>query len=98
MDMEKASTASISPIPPLPADWENYKMHRRFDRMGRLVGDLKMKKLQESHVMVLGLGGVGSWALESIVRSGVGTVTLIDFDEVCVTNINRQLHALSPMV
>lgn len=77
---------------------ENYKLHRRFDRMGRLVGDLQMKKLMSSHVMIIGLGGVGSWVAESIVRSGVGQVTLVDFDEICVTNFNRQLHALQGLV
>ena len=77
-----------------PKQWENYKLHRRFDRMGRLVGDAKMKKLMESHVMIIGLGGVGSWAAEMIVRSGVGKVTLVDFDQACVTNVNRQLHAI----
>ncbi|NDC24767.1 MAG: tRNA threonylcarbamoyladenosine dehydratase, partial [Proteobacteria bacterium] len=73
---------------------ETYKLHRRFDRMGRLVGDEKMKKLMNSHVMVIGLGGVGSWSAESIARSGVGKITLVDFDEICVTNFNRQIHAL----
>lgn len=73
---------------------ENYRLHRRFDRMGRLVGDSAMQKLMRSHVLVMGLGGVGSWAAEMLVRSGVGRVTLIDFDEVCITNFNRQSHAL----
>ena len=77
---------------------ENYRLHRRFDRMGRLVGDRNMKVLMNSHVMIIGLGGVGSWAAESIVRSGVGEVTLVDFDEICVTNFNRQLHALQGLV
>jgi tRNA A37 threonylcarbamoyladenosine dehydratase len=77
---------------------ENYKLHRRFDRMGRLIGDHKMKQLMDSHVMIIGLGGVGSWAAESIVRSGVGKVTLVDFDEICVTNFNRQIHALQGLV
>ncbi len=77
---------------------ETYKLHRRFDRMGRLVGDEKMKLLMESHVMIIGLGGVGSWAAESIARSGVGTLTLVDFDEICVTNFNRQIHALDRSV
>lgn len=77
---------------------ENYRLHRRFDRMGRLIGDRRMKKLMESHVMVIGLGGVGSWTAESLVRSGIGEITLVDFDEICVTNINRQLHALSTNV
>jgi tRNA A37 threonylcarbamoyladenosine dehydratase len=77
---------------------ENYTLHRRFDRMGRLIGDAKMKKLMDSHIMIVGLGGVGSWAAESIVRSGVGRVSLVDFDEVCITNFNRQLHALQGVV
>jgi tRNA A37 threonylcarbamoyladenosine dehydratase len=76
----------------------NYVLHRRFDRMGRLVGDDMMKKLFNSHVMIIGLGGVGSWAAESIVRSGVGRVTVIDHDEICITNANRQLHALQGLV
>lgn len=79
-------------------DLENYKLHRRFDRMGRLIGDAKMKALFNSHVMVIGLGGVGSWSAESLARSGVGTLTLVDFDEICVTNFNRQLHALDRTV
>lgn len=76
----------------------NYVMHRRFDRMGRLVGDTAMEKLFKSHVMVIGLGGVGSWAAESLMRSGVGKITVVDFDEICITNANRQLHALQGLV
>lgn len=77
---------------------DNYVLHRRFDRMGRLVGDDVMKKLFNTHVIVLGMGGVGSWAAESLIRSGVGRMTVVDFDEVCITNANRQLHALQGMV
>lgn len=77
---------------------DNYTLHRRFDRMGRLVGDEMMKKLFGSHVMVIGLGGVGSWAVESLARSGIGKLTIIDFDEICITNANRQLHALQGFV
>lgn len=80
------------------SEMETYKLHRRFDRMGRLVGDESMKKLMNSHVMIIGLGGVGSWAAESIARSGVGRITVVDFDEVCITNFNRQLHALTGAV
>lgn len=80
------------------AELEEYRLHRRFDRMGRLVGDRRMKRLMESHVMVIGLGGVGSWAAESLVRSGIGRLTLVDFDEICVTNANRQIHALGHLV
>ncbi|AGH95231.1 tRNA threonylcarbamoyladenosine dehydratase [Pseudobdellovibrio exovorus] len=75
-----------------------YVLHRRFDRMGRLVGDEMMQKLFNTHVMVIGLGGVGSWAAESLARSGVGRLTIIDFDEICITNANRQLHALQGFV
>ncbi|MFA6315982.1 MAG: tRNA threonylcarbamoyladenosine dehydratase [Elusimicrobiota bacterium] len=81
-----------------PAEWEQYKRHRRFDRFSRLVGDPAMARLAKAHVMVVGLGGVGSWAAESLCRSGVGTLTIVDFDKVCVTNANRQLHALSTCV
>lgn len=77
--------------PELPAD---YKLHRRFDRIGRLVGDRAMAKLERSHVIVMGVGGVGSFAAEALVRTGVGVVTLVDFDLVCATNANRQLHTL----
>ncbi|PRP93708.1 tRNA threonylcarbamoyladenosine dehydratase [Enhygromyxa salina] len=71
-----------------------YRLHRRFDRMGRLVGDSSMRKLLGSHVMVIGIGGVGSWAAEALARAGVGRLSLVDFDLVCVTNANRQLHAM----
>ncbi|HNF96815.1 MAG TPA: tRNA threonylcarbamoyladenosine dehydratase [Pseudomonadota bacterium] len=71
-----------------------YRLHRRFDRMGRLVGDEKMERLFASHVLVIGVGGVGSFAAESLLRSGIGQLTLVDFDRVCVTNTNRQLQAM----
>ena len=82
---------------PQPPETE-YVLHRRFDRMGRLVGDQVMHKLLGSHVMIIGLGGVGSWAAESLARSGVGQLTVVDFDEVCITNANRQIHALQGLV
>jgi tRNA A37 threonylcarbamoyladenosine dehydratase len=58
------------------------------------VGDGVMALLQRSHVVVFGVGGVGSYTAEALVRSGVGHVTIVDFDLVCTTNTNRQLHAL----
>ncbi len=70
-----------------------FKLHRRFDRTGRLIGDDGMQRLADARVVVFGLGGVGSYAVEGLVRSGVGHLTLVDFDDVCVTNSNRQLHA-----
>jgi len=71
---------------------------RRFDRFARLVGGQAMEKLAGSHVIVVGLGGVGSYVAEGLVRSGVGRLTLVDFDEVCITNFNRQLHAVDGTV
>lgn len=85
-------------LPMTPEEVADYKLHRRFDRMGRLVGDHNMKRLMNAHVMIVGLGGVGSFAAESLARSGVGTLTVVDFDAICITNINRQLHALDGMV
>ncbi len=93
---------AIDSVPPATemteAELETYRLHRRFDRMGRLIGDTNMGRLMKSHVMVLGLGGVGSWAAESLARSGIGELTLVDFDEICVTNFNRQIHALQGLV
>ncbi len=71
-----------------------YKLHRRFDRMARLTGDDGMASLMDSFVIVFGIGGVGSFTAESLVRSGVGRIRIVDFDDVCVTNCNRQLHAM----
>ena len=70
-----------------------FKLSRRFDRTGRLLGDSAMERLAAARVIVFGLGGVGSYAAEGLVRSGVGHLTLVDHDDVCVTNTNRQLHA-----
>ncbi len=80
---------------PVTDDGETpYRLHRRFDRIGRLVGDAGMERLLGAHVMVVGLGGVGSFAVEALARSGIGRLTLVDFDRVCVTNSNRQLQAM----
>src|SRR5262245_4582933 len=68
--------------------------HRRFDRTARLLGDAGVARLASSTVTVFGVGGVGSSAAEALVRSGVGRVILVDYDRICVTNVNRQLHAM----
>lgn len=65
-----------------------------FGGIDRLFGRGAHQRLKVSKVMVVGLGGVGSWAAEALARSGVGKVTLVDADEVCVTNTNRQLQAI----
>lgn len=67
---------------------------QRFDGIDRLYGRGSVAHLQQMHVCVIGIGGVGSWVVEALARSGVGTLTLVDADEVCVSNTNRQLHAL----
>ena len=66
----------------------------RFQGVERLYGVGSLERLARAHVAVIGVGGVGSWAAEALARSGVGRLTLIDADEVCVSNTNRQLHAL----
>jgi tRNA threonylcarbamoyladenosine dehydratase len=68
--------------------------HRRFDRTARLLGDAGLERLARSTVTVFGVGGVGSFAAEALVRSGVGRVILVDYDRICVTNVNRQIHAM----
>ncbi len=75
-----------------------FRLHRRFDRIGRLAGDRGMQRLAQSHVLVVGLGGVGSFAAEALVRSGVGKVSIVDFDLVCITNSNRQIQAIKGVV
>jgi tRNA A37 threonylcarbamoyladenosine dehydratase len=67
---------------------------QRFGGVGRLMGQAGLERLRAAHVCVIGVGGVGSWTVEGLVRSGVGALTLIDLDDVCVTNVNRQLPAL----
>ncbi len=64
-----------------------------FHRTELLVGRDGWQALKAARVLVVGLGGVGSYAAEALARSGVGTLGLVDFDDVCVTNLNRQLHA-----
>ena len=68
---------------------------QRFGGIGRLYGTSVLERLRQAHICVIGIGGVGSWAVEALARSGIGKVTLIDMDDICVTNINRQIHALS---
>lgn len=68
---------------------------RRFGGIARLYGLPALAKFAESHVMIIGLGGVGSWAAEALARSGIGRFTLVDLDDLCLTNTNRQIHALS---
>jgi len=70
----------------------------RFGGIARLYGTATLSRFRAAHVMVVGIGGVGSWVVEALARSGIGRLTLVDLDEVCVSNINRQLHALDSTV
>ena len=72
---------------------DNYE--QRFGGIGRLYGADALARLRQAHICVIGIGGVGSWAVEALARSGVGKITMIDMDDICVTNINRQIHALT---
>jgi tRNA A37 threonylcarbamoyladenosine dehydratase len=65
----------------------------RFSGISRLYGQKELNLLNESHVLIVGIGGVGTWAAEAIARSGIGKITLVDLDDICVTNTNRQLIA-----
>lgn len=67
---------------------------RRFGGIARLYGDSALGRLQRASVCVVGVGGVGSWAVEALARSGLGALTLIDLDQVAESNVNRQLPAL----
>ena len=72
----------------------NQAVRERFGGVDRLYGRGALARFQAAHVCVVGIGGVGSWAVEALVRSGVGRLTLIDADDLCVSNSNRQLPAL----
>ena len=70
----------------------------RFAGIGRLYGAAALEAFGNAHVCVVGIGGVGSWVAEALARSGIGTLTLIDLDDVCISNTNRQIHALKSTV
>lgn len=67
---------------------------RRFGGVLRLYGEAGVAKLQASHTVVIGIGGVGSWAAEALARNAVGHITLIDLDNIAESNVNRQIHAV----
>ena len=76
-----------------PGDTAN--LDRRFGGLSRLYGQQAPARLQDAHVAVAGLGGVGSWTVEALARCGVGALTLIDLDHIAESNVNRQIHALT---
>ncbi len=70
----------------------------RFTRTELLIGSDGLAKLAQKKVAVFGVGGVGSFTVEALARSGIGSLTLVDYDEICITNLNRQIHALESTV
>lgn len=71
---------------------------QKFSGLERIYGDHTLEALNRARVCVVGLGGVGSWTVEALARSGVGSLVLVDLDDICLTNVNRQLHALESQV
>ena len=70
----------------------------RFGGISRLYGEHGANILKQAHFCVIGIGGVGSWVAEALARNGIGQITLIDLDDICTTNINRQIHALTDTI
>ncbi|MCW9012190.1 MAG: tRNA cyclic N6-threonylcarbamoyladenosine(37) synthase TcdA [Gammaproteobacteria bacterium] len=68
---------------------------QRFGGIRRLYGTKEAEILRQAHVCIIGIGGVGSWAVEALARSGIGSITLIDHDDIAASNINRQIHSLT---
>ena len=68
---------------------------RRFGGIARLYGSAALERFRSAHVCVIGVGGVGSWVVEALARSAIGTITMIDLDNLAESNINRQIHALT---
>lgn len=77
----------------LQQDMADFDQARRFGGLDRLYGTDGAKRIRRAHVMVVGIGGVGSWSVEALARSGVGHITMVDMDHVAESNINRQVHA-----
>lgn len=69
-----------------------------FQGIEALYGKSKLDKLASANVMIVGIGGVGSWAAEALARTGIGKITLVDLDDICVSNINRQIHATTETI
>ena len=93
--VDPAALADSTASPSEPAVGGDDPWRARFAGIDRLYGAGSIARLASRHVLVVGLGGVGSWVVEALVRSAVGRLTLIDADDLCVSNTNRQLPALA---
>ena len=76
------------------SEWTDEEQ-RRFGGLQRLYGMEGAQRIRQAHVVVVGIGGVGSWVAEALARSGVARLTLVDMDHIAESNINRQIHALT---
>jgi tRNA A37 threonylcarbamoyladenosine dehydratase len=76
----------------------SHSYHQRFGGIARLYGNQALALFAQAHICVIGLGGVGSWAAEALARTGIGHITLVDMDDICITNTNRQIHATTQQV
>lgn len=74
---------------------QNDEYERRFAGVAKIYGEESFNHYEQSHVMVIGIGGVGSWAVEALARTGLGELTLVDMDVIAASNINRQLPAMT---
>ena len=86
------------PVEPVALLASDADLERRFGGLRRLYGDATYACIRAAHIVVVGVGGVGSWAAEALARSGVAALTLIDLDQVSESNINRQIQALGSTV
>ena len=77
---------------------EKFDIDGMFGRTGLLLGTEVLDRMRQARVIVFGTGGVGSWCVEALVRTGIGHLTLVDFDRVCESNVNRQLPASSSTI
>lgn len=85
--------STVLPLNPQDADAIDFE--RRFGGIARLYGEQALLSFRQAHVCVIGVGGVGSWAVEALARSAIGKITMIDLDNLSESNINRQIHALT---
>ena len=85
--------ATVFPL--IPPDSDAIDFERRFGGIARLYGESALTSFKQAHVCVIGVGGVGSWAVEGLARSAIGKITMIDLDHLSESNVNRQLHALT---
>ena len=91
ISLSASNTAEVTQLP-------DEVTQRRFGGLERLYGVGGAQRIRDAHVVVVGVGGVGSWTAEALARSGVGQLTLVDLDHVAESNINRQIHAVSTTV